>query len=236
MTATDTTTAPAIPASSVPDAHVTVIAATSARGVPARSGVLDATQATGTRDSSQPNADTSTQPPTAPLAVEQASAAATADSPAPTLATGVGLQDMIDSIRATIEVAVRQGMTRARIALQPEELGEIRIHLSQTSEGLLARVTADTPAAAQALASGRAELHHSLSSLGVSLLRLDIGSSGQSDIGGGQGRFPERSDESSSGSSNRSDEHESGSQSVPGLEGTQSTTGPARGELIDVLA
>ena len=76
-----------------------------------------------------------------------------------------------------------RGATQARIALQPDELGQISIHLSQTSEGLLARVTADTAAAAQALADGRAELHQSLSSLGVSLLRLDIGSSGQSQTG-----------------------------------------------------
>ncbi len=99
------------------------------------------------------------------------------------------MQDMIDAIRATVEIATRQGVSQARIALQPEELGEIRIHLSQTSDGLLARVTADTPAAAQALAQGRTELHQSLSSLGVSLLRLDIGSSGQPHSGEREARF-----------------------------------------------
>ena len=87
------------------------------------------------------------------------------------------MQEMIDAIRATIEIAARQGSAQARIALQPEELGHISIHLSQTTEGLLARVTADTPAAAQALAGARSELHQSLSSLGATLLRLDIGSS-----------------------------------------------------------
>jgi flagellar hook-length control protein FliK len=213
-----------------PEALPTRTLATSTRGASTRAGALDATLAGA---SSRP-ADRASglQPFTAPLPATQTSTAA----PAATLAAGVGMQDMIDSIRATIEVAIRQGTTRARIALQPEELGEIRIHLSQTSEGLLARVTADTPAAAQALASGRAELHHSLSSLGVTLLRLDIGSSGQSDIGGGQGRFPGRSDESGSGPSSRSDEKKAGSQSVPGLEDAQSTIGPARGELVDVLA
>ena len=99
----------------------------------------------------------------------------------PLLDSGVDLQGMIDSIRATIEIATRQGMGQARIALQPAELGQIRIHLTQTSEGLLARVTADTPAAAQALAASRGELHQSLSSLGTSLLGLDIGSFKQSD-------------------------------------------------------
>jgi len=56
----------------------------------------------------------------------------------------------------------------------------MRIHLSQTAAGLLARITADTPVASQALAQGRAELHRSLSSLGVSLVRFELGSFGQS--------------------------------------------------------
>ncbi len=98
------------------------------------------------------------------------------------------MQEMIDAIRATVDVATRHGVAQARIALQPEELGEIRIHLTQTTDGLLARVTADTPAAAQALAQGRSELHQSLSTLGLSL-RLDIGSSPQSRSGEQQARF-----------------------------------------------
>ncbi len=110
------------------------------------------------------------------------------------------MQDMIESIRATIEIAARQGATQARIALQPEELGHISIRLSQTSEGLLARVSAETPAAAQALVDGRAELHQSLSSLGLPLLRLDISSFGQSETGAGEGRFAGGSDGSGASS------------------------------------
>ena len=76
---------------------------------------------------------------------------------------------------------------RSASALQPRALGDVRIHLSQTADGLLARVTADTQGAAQVLAAGRAELHQSLSSLGVSLLRLDIGSFGHAQARGGEG-------------------------------------------------
>jgi flagellar hook-length control protein FliK len=104
------------------------------------------------------------------------------------LPAGVALQDVIESIHATVELAARQGMAQARIALEPAELGSVRIHLSQTADGLLARVSADTPAAAQALAGGRGELQQSLSSLGVSLLRLDISSSGQPDTRDQSGR------------------------------------------------
>ena len=52
------------------------------------------------------------------------------------------------------------------------------------AEGLLARVTADTPAAAQALAAGHAELRQSLGTLGLNLTRLHIGHSGQAPLQG----------------------------------------------------
>jgi flagellar hook-length control protein FliK len=116
---------------------------------------------------------------TAPSA--QAALASSEAESAPLLASGVDLQGVIDAIRATVEIAARAGITQARIALQPQSLGDIRIHLSQTSDGLLARVMAGTPAAAQALAAGHTELRHSLSSLGLSLLRLDIGSFGSTE-------------------------------------------------------
>ncbi len=86
------------------------------------------------------------------------------------------------------------------------------------------------------LAGARSELHHSLSSLGLSLLRLDIGSSGQSDVGGREERFPGRSEESGRGSRDRHDEHHSDSQTVQGLASAQPPAGAARGELVDVLA
>src|SRR5262249_6040881 len=103
--------------------------------------------------------------PPAPVSVATPFAQS-ADAPA----GGVDMQAMVDSIRATVAIAARQGSTQARIALQPEELGGIRIHLSQTPEGLLARLVGDTDAGAQALVAGRSELHRSLSSLGVPLL------------------------------------------------------------------
>ena len=88
---------------------------------------------------------------------------------------GVGLNRQSRACRSTIELAAREGLSQARIALEPEELGEIRIHLTQTAAGLIARVTAEAPAAAQALAQGHAELRQSLSSMGLSLARLHIG-------------------------------------------------------------
>lgn len=146
---------------------------------------------------------------------------------------GVPMQEMIDSIGATIELAARQGIVKARIELQPEELGHISIRLSQTSEGLRARITADTPAGAQALSQGRAELRQSLSSLGLSLLQLDIGSSGQPRSGEQNGRFASDADGSSAvGAASVAEESEA-------LGESQDNTRPAGtplGEIVDVLA
>ncbi|HEY2217526.1 MAG TPA: flagellar hook-length control protein FliK [Solirubrobacteraceae bacterium] len=88
---------------------------------------------------------------------------------------GVALQQAVESLQATVELAARQGLTQARIQLHPAELGEIRIHLTQTSAGLLARVSAESAAAAQALISAHAELRQSLSSLGIDLAQLHVG-------------------------------------------------------------
>jgi flagellar hook-length control protein FliK len=151
-------------------------------------------------------------------------------------ASGVDLQQMIESVRATIELASRQGVTQARIALQPEELGDIRIHLSQTADGLLARVTADTPAAAAALADGRAELHQSLSSLGVSLLRLDIGSSAQQQAGNGEARFAGGSETSGGARQSTAAEEDETSQTVGEPEDVGAQAGSQSGGLVDVLA
>ncbi len=148
----------------------------------------------------------------------------------------VGMQDMIDAIRATIEIAARQGATQARIALRPEDLGHITIHLSQTSAGLLARVSAETPAAAQALVAGRAELHQSLSSLGLSLLRLDISSFGQSETGDHEGRFAGSSGNSSTSSAPGAAEQSESPETLGELEGAAAPAAIAGGALVDVLA
>jgi flagellar hook-length control protein FliK len=166
----------------------------------------------------------------------QAGAGTAATGAAPTLATGVAMQDMIDAIRASVEIAARQGLTQARITLQPEDLGHISIRLSQTGAGLLARVSAETPAAAQALTAGRAELHQSLSSLGVSLLRLDISSFGQSQAGDQDGRFAGEPGASNTSRAPGSSHEVDGSEPVGEADGAAPRASIAGGELVDVLA
>ncbi len=192
----------------------------------------DARAHTGVSSSSAPAAASSAAPsatePQEPLSSAPASPSSpTAAAAAPS--QGVPLQDMIDSIRGTIELSVRRGTSQARIALAPAELGDIRIHLSQTSQGLMARVTAGTVAAAQALAQGRPELQRALSSLGLSLLSLDIGLSGQG--AAGQGSMQSGSRGTSGGSQASED---GGAEAISETE--QGPEGPAKGELVDVLA
>jgi hypothetical protein len=156
-------------------------------------------------------------------------------SQAPLLGQGVGMQDMIEGIRATVDLATRQGLAQARIALAPADLGDIRIHLSQTADGLLVRVTADTPVAAQALSQGRAELHQSLSTLGTTLLRLDIGSSGQPQAEQREGRFPQGSDEPTPSATPAAPQEEESPQN-PVAPATPMLAGMSPGGLVDVLA
>lgn len=111
--------------------------------------------------------------------------AALRDVPSPAASYGSTMQQAIETIHATVALASRQGAAQAQISLEPAELGAVRIHLTQTNEGLIARVSAQTAAGAQAIASGQSELHRTLSSLGVSLLRLDIGSFSQQEARNG---------------------------------------------------
>jgi len=164
-----------------------------------------------------------------------ATAAASPAGPEASLLSGtsVPMQEMIDAIGATIEIASRQGIARARIDLQPEDLGHISIRLSQTSEGLRARVSADTPAGAQALAQGRSELRQSLNSMGLSLLRLDIGSFSHSQAQSREERSPGQTGESSVSPARTTSEE---SEALDGLDDTSRPAGAPLGEIVDVLA
>jgi flagellar hook-length control protein FliK len=170
------------------------------------------------------------------------------DTPAPLLDYGVGLQQAIETLHGTIQLAARQGLSQARIALEPEGLGEIRIHLTQTAQGLLARVTAETPVATQALAAAHAELRQSLSSLGLNLARLEIGGHGHSGAQDGGTAFGGANHHGAAGSGEASYRGTRSGRSTANAaptdsptdpdtaENAQPATAPSRGTLVDVLA
>ncbi len=166
----------------------------------------------------------------------------------PLLDYGVGLQQAIESLHGTIQLAARQGLSQARIALEPEGLGEIRIHLTQTAQGLLARITAETPAAAQALAAGHSELRQSLSSLGLDLARLNIGRHGHTAAQGGDTALGSGGHGGTAGSGEAPSRGARSGQTAAAVaptdpspdseaeEDTQPAPAPSRGTLVDVLA
>jgi flagellar hook-length control protein FliK len=168
---------------------------------------------------------------------------ASVEDPQTPLGGGVDLQQAIDDLHGTIALAAREGVTQARIALAPPELGEIRINLTQTASGLLARVTAGSATALQALAAGHAELRQSLSSLGVELTNLSIGHHEQAATHGEGAAEQRREGATSAGETSRRGSHTTNEQGDPLSEDPQaaqetsiSPSTAQRGALVDVLA
>jgi flagellar hook-length control protein FliK len=116
-----------------------------------------------------------TQPAAAPAA--NATPAAPA-SPAEHR-SGVLLTHAAETLRLTISAANAQGVSRARIALKPAELGGIEIALAHGPSGLSATVTADSAQAAHALQRAADELQRTLAQQGLSLVRLEINVAGE---------------------------------------------------------
>jgi flagellar hook-length control protein FliK len=149
--------------------------------------------ATPSAASAAPEGGSGTTATGAPAPGSAAASSPAPPSPSPFSAPGAGvgpaghaLQQQIDELRATIDLALRRGSAQARLTLSPPALGSLRVNLSQTPGGLVARVSADSAAGAQALISGQADLRASLGSLGIALLHLDIGGRGHQQALGGR--------------------------------------------------
>jgi flagellar hook-length control protein FliK len=77
----------------------------------------------------------------------------------------------------------RGGVTHARIALRPAELGSIDVHIRSTAEGLVARVVAHTAQTVETLQHAANDLRQSLEEHGLNLMSLDIGQPGEREAG-----------------------------------------------------
>ena len=126
------------------------------------------------------------------------------------------LQEAVDAVKATFTAANQAGISSARISLSPESLGGIRISLSQTPDGLIARVATDRPEAAQTLQQSAGDLKRSLEQSGMSLLRLDIGSSGEQSLGSFAGSQSDGSSTGGSWSSGQAESADEDTTSNPG--------------------
>jgi flagellar hook-length control protein FliK len=102
-------------------------------------------------------------------------------------ATPVPLSRAAENVEHVLRLAANRGVTHARIALNPESLGSVDVHLRHTSDGLVATVVAHSPEAVQQLQQAAADLRRQLEGQGVNLLSLDIGQSSDERAAGGTG-------------------------------------------------
>jgi flagellar hook-length control protein FliK len=115
-------------------------------------------------------------------------ATATVSAPAaPAPSAAVPLQQAVETVRLTLGAAAQRGVTRARIALRPEELGGVEVHLKHTAEGLSARVVAEAPEAARLLSQAAGELRRTLEQQGLNVVRIDVATAGDDAPGTGAG-------------------------------------------------
>jgi flagellar hook-length control protein FliK len=90
-------------------------------------------------------------------------------------ATPVPVSHAAETVEHVLRLGSSRGTTHARVTLNPAELGSIDLHLRQTADGLVAKVTAHAPEAVMQLQQAAAELRRSLEQQGVNVLSLDIG-------------------------------------------------------------
>jgi flagellar hook-length control protein FliK len=153
----------------------------------------------------------------------------------------VTLQHAVETVKLALRAGAERGVTHARITLTPVDLGSIDVHLRHTSDGLVARVVADSTGAAQLLQQSADDLRRTLEQQGVQLLRLDIGASGeQAGQAGAQRGFGAFAD-AGAGSGGRRSTLAAG-ESVLGVaaerpaEQPRGTLALSNGVIVDVLA
>jgi flagellar hook-length control protein FliK len=116
-----------------------------------------------------------------PVAMTSAAPASPA-TPLPA-ATPVPLARTAETVEHVLSLASARGITHARIALHPAELGTVDVHIRSTAEGLVARVVAHSAEAVQTLQHAAGDLRRSLEEQGLNVLNLDINQSGESGTG-----------------------------------------------------
>lgn len=142
----------------------------------------------------------------------------------------VTLQNAVDSVRATFSTISATGAASARITLSPASLGGITVSLSQTSEGLVARLTAEHPETVATLTQNAGQLRQSLAESGINVISLEIGTTGDGTVGGGDGQAQQQSSSQQSPTYSSTNTVESTSTEVDYLVGAGS------GNLVDILA
>jgi flagellar hook-length control protein FliK len=95
----------------------------------------------------------------------------------------VPLARAAEAVEHVLRLASSRGVTHARIALNPADLGAVDVHIRSTAEGLVARVVAHSADAVQTLQHAAGDLRRSLEEQGLHVMSLDIGQPGESGTG-----------------------------------------------------
>jgi flagellar hook-length control protein FliK len=146
-------------------------------------------------------------------------------------ATPVPLARAADAVEHVLRLASARGVTHARIALHPEELGSVDVHLRSTAAGLVARVVAHHAESAQTLQQAASDLRQQLQKQGLNLLSLDIGHSGSERSAGRAGTGADGSAGRGSADAGAAEAGEAADDST-----TDTTLQLPDGVLVDVLA
>jgi flagellar hook-length control protein FliK len=138
------------------------------------------------------------------------------------------------AVGTLLHVAVERGISRAKMALRPAELGGIEIRLQATAAGVAAQVVADSPEAARLLAQAGDDLRRALEARDVTLISLEVSTSGDQQHQSARGEWTDGDDAGLSSSPNRTARDADGdAEPVPT---TQTVIELPGGLLVDVLA
>jgi flagellar hook-length control protein FliK len=102
---------------------------------------------------------------------------ATPTAPSTPPAHAVPLQHAPRVVAQVLHLGSERGISHARLALRPAELGGIEVRLQSGPAGLAAHLVADSPQAARMLQQAADELRRSLAARDVTLLSLEVSTS-----------------------------------------------------------
>ncbi|HEX6026375.1 MAG TPA: flagellar hook-length control protein FliK, partial [Solirubrobacter sp.] len=174
--------------------------------------------------------------PATPAPQPVAAAPATPVTPAPSLERAVPLYRAVETTGTLLHVAAERGVTHARLNLKPAELGGIEVRLQSTPHGVAAKLVADSPEAARMLTQASDDLRRQLAERDVTLLSLDVSTSGEqrhdNTAAGGFGAFDDFSRPSFGSSPQPSAAEPVDAAPAP----AETTLVLADGVLVDVLA
>jgi flagellar hook-length control protein FliK len=175
------------------------------------------------------------QLPTAPVAAAPAAPATSPSAAAAAPQRAVPLHRAPAAVATLLHVAAERGITRAKMAVKPAELGGIEIRLQSTAAGVAAQVVADSPEAARLLAQAGDDLRRALEARDVTLISLEVSTSSDQQQASARGEWTNGDDAPAFGSRPTSSTGDADGDVEP-TPTTHSVIELPGGLLVDVLA